>query len=72
MADVAVSPDGRSVYVTDAVGNAVAHFRRELETPEPSPATPEVDRIAPTIANLRVSRRRSRTTFRYSLSEPAQ
>lgn len=75
---VAVSADGRSVYVTSGDRNAVTHFRRELTGPAPAPppATPprggpNVDRQAPTITNLTRRRVRARITFHYRLSEPA-
>jgi DNA-binding beta-propeller fold protein YncE len=72
---VAVTADSRSVYVADALGNAVTHLRRELATPAPPPPGgspgPEIDRVAPAITSVTVSRRRGRATFRYELSESA-
>jgi DNA-binding beta-propeller fold protein YncE len=83
--EVAVSPDGKSVYVGSGLSNSVAHFR----VPDPPGGTPPggSDTLAPTISRLSLTNRRFRvgrrrtplaagrvpvgTTFRYRLSESA-
>jgi DNA-binding beta-propeller fold protein YncE len=63
---VAVSPDGRSVYVASRISNSVSHFFRELEppvtepTPKPSDPTPTADTVAPIISELTLTNRRFR------------
>jgi DNA-binding beta-propeller fold protein YncE len=64
---VAVSPDGRSVFVGSLFSSALARFAREL--PAPGTPTPR-DTTAPAITRVKVSGRR-RITLRYTLSEPA-
>lgn len=79
---VAVSPDGRSVYVAGSLTDSIAHFVREPVPPKPDPDPgpgedptggggpgPAVDTLAPAITGLRVTK--PRTTFRYVLSEAA-
>ncbi len=84
---VAVSADGRSLYVASAFSSAVSAFDRALPPPAtpppPPPASPPpppsppaaVDRTAPVVSGFTVSPRRVRTTarssFRFRLSERA-
>jgi DNA-binding beta-propeller fold protein YncE len=69
---VAVSPDGRSVYVASRISNSVSHFFRELEPPvtEPTPKTsdptPTGDTVAPIISELTLTNRRFRARGRRS------
>jgi sugar lactone lactonase YvrE len=67
---VAVSPDGRTVYVAGPVNSAIARFTRAPATkPKPKPTTPPAkDTLAPTISRVRVTR----AFVRYRLSEPAR
>jgi DNA-binding beta-propeller fold protein YncE len=62
--DVAVSADGRSVYVAAAQSDALAHFSRE-PVPGPTPTTPTTpdpaaDMVAPRISGLTLTNRRFR------------
>jgi DNA-binding beta-propeller fold protein YncE len=66
---VAVSPDGRNVYVSGFASNAVAVFDRALPPP--------LDTVAPDVFGFRLAPRRFRvmpkrgSRFRFSLSETA-
>jgi 6-phosphogluconolactonase (cycloisomerase 2 family) len=70
---VAVSPDGRTVYVTGYESGTLARFTRAPAPPPPPPKhdPPAKDTLAPTISGVRVTHRRSRAAVRFRLSEPA-
>jgi DNA-binding beta-propeller fold protein YncE len=64
---VAVSPDGKSVYVTSGSSNSIAHFREPVAPQPPSgPAPPGAlppagaDLLAPSISQLSLTNRRFR------------
>jgi DNA-binding beta-propeller fold protein YncE len=70
---LAVSPDGKSVYVAAPLSSSVAHFSREVTppgTPDPSgtpnpsgmpdPSDPSADIVAPSVSRLRLTNRRFR------------
>jgi DNA-binding beta-propeller fold protein YncE len=79
---VAVSPDGRSVYVANTQGDSIAHFSREPVPSPPDPGGgpgpgpgpgpggpgPGADTLAPVVSKLAVRRGR---TLRFTLSEAA-
>lgn len=74
---VAVSPDGRSVYVASTLSDSIAVFSREPVPQQPDPgggpgpgggAGPNADTLAPVISGLAVKRGR---TVRFMLSEAA-
>jgi len=63
--ELAVSPDGKSVYVTSGLSNSVAHFHEPAILPggAPPPGTPPpggADALAPTISRLSLTNRRFR------------
>jgi DNA-binding beta-propeller fold protein YncE len=77
---IAVSPDGKSVYVVTTQGDSIAHFSREpvppppgtgggpAPSPGPGAPGPSADTLAPVVSELAVKRAR---TLRYTLSETA-
>jgi hypothetical protein len=77
---VAVSPDGKSVYVASNLSDSIIHFTREPVPPQPDPGGDpapdgpgggpgqEADTLAPVISGLVVRRG---TTLRFRLSEAA-
>ena len=52
---IATSADGKSVYVTSLVSDAVAVFDRALLPPPPPPPPPPRDTLAPTVSGFKLA-----------------